>query len=94
LSLSLPVQGALSTLQGAHRLGDRLWIARYLPSRCIGWLPAPSERTLYLGELSAPLAFDPAPGESGAYYEFARAKIYAQRGCSGSPSGRSDRRIR
>jgi FkbM family methyltransferase len=73
-----PVQGALSTLLGARGLRDRLWMARYLLSRRIRWLPAPSERTLHLRELPAPFAFDPALGGLSAYYEIARAKIYGR----------------
>jgi FkbM family methyltransferase len=72
----LPVQGALSTLLGALGRGDRLWMARYLLSRRIAWLPAPSERTLRLRELPAPFSFDPALGGLSAYYEIARARIY------------------
>jgi FkbM family methyltransferase len=73
-----PVQGALSTLLGAQGLGDRLWMARYLLSRRIGWLQAPSERTLHLHGLPAPFTFDPALGGVSAYYEVARAKIYGR----------------
>jgi len=76
MSLLLPVQGALSTLLGAHGPGDRLWMVRYLLSRRIGWLPAPSERTLHLRGLPAPFAFDPELGGVSTYYEIARAKIY------------------
>ncbi len=76
--LSLPVQGAWSTLLGARGRGDRLWMARYLLSRRIGWLPTPSERTLHLRERPAPFAFDPALGGLSAYYEIARANIYGR----------------
>jgi FkbM family methyltransferase len=78
LSLSSPVQGALSTLLGARRLRDRLWMAWYLLSRRIRWLPAPSERTLHLRGLPTPFVFDPALGGLSAYYEIARAKIYGR----------------
>jgi FkbM family methyltransferase len=76
MSLLLPVQGALSTLLGAYGPGDRLWMVRYLLSRRIRWLPAPSERTLHLRGLPAPFAFDPELGGVSTYYEIARAKIY------------------
>jgi FkbM family methyltransferase len=75
---SLPVRGALSTLLGVRGSGDRVWMARYLLSRRIGWLQAPSERTLRLRGLSVPFTFDPALGGISAYYEIARAKIYAR----------------
>jgi FkbM family methyltransferase len=78
MSRSLPVQEALSTLLGARGRGDRLWMARYLLSRRVGWLPAPSERTLRLRGLPAPLAVDPALGGLSAYHEIARAKIYSR----------------
>jgi hypothetical protein len=50
-------------------------MARHVLSRRIGWLPAPSGRTLHLRELPAPFTFDPALGGLSAYFETARAKI-------------------
>lgn len=73
-----PVREALSTLLGAQGLGDRLWMARYLLSRRVGWLQAPSERTLHLHGLPVPFTFDPALGGVSAYYEVARAKVYGR----------------
>jgi FkbM family methyltransferase len=53
-------------------------MARYLLSRRIGWLPAPSERTLDLRGLPTPFAIDPALGGVSSYYEIAQAKIYGR----------------
>jgi FkbM family methyltransferase len=53
-------------------------MARYLLSRRVGWLPAPSERTLHLRGLPTPVTLDPALGGVSSYYEIAQAEIYGR----------------